>query len=167
MQDRCLPEYYRWQVQHQLRVTRADIADVYNFDWTEGITFPVAPDESNWPQIRAAWDEFAKYVAEKHPPPLTERDTRTRDATEWLSAAAMYLELRTAYEELSTKYDEAKARLIGLTQHAKEEGSGVAVTRFWKRGSIDYKRVPELRAVDLGSYRSGGRRPQRCEQLRM
>jgi len=157
IQDRCLPEHYRWQVQHLLMVTGADVADVYIFDGSEGIVFPVAPDEPVWPQIRAAWDEFVNYVAEKRAPPLTDRDTRVRDDPEWLSAAAAYLELRAAHEELSAKVEEAKDRVLSLTAHAREEGGGLAVTRFWKRGSIDYKRVPELAHVNLEAFRAPAR----------
>ena len=62
--DRRLPEHYQWQIQHQLMVTKADIADVYIFDGAEGIIFPVAPDASAWPRIHAAWDAFAQYVSE-------------------------------------------------------------------------------------------------------
>ena len=53
--------------------------------------------------------------------------------------------------------DEAKSRLVELTSHAKEQGSGVAVTRLWKRGNIEYKRVPELVGVDLEQYRGAAR----------
>jgi putative phage-type endonuclease len=119
--DRRLPEHYQWQVQHQLMVTKADIADVYVFDGAEGIIFPVAPDESAWPRIHAAWDAFAQYVSENQAPPLSDRDTRVRDDPEWLSAAAAYLEVRAAYDELSAKVDSAKAKLVGLAGHAKEQ----------------------------------------------
>ena len=40
-------------------VTKADVADVFVFDGSEGVIFPVAPDPSTWPRIHAAWDEFA------------------------------------------------------------------------------------------------------------
>ena len=53
-------------------------------------------------------------VREAQAPPLTARDVRIRDDPEWLSAAAAYLELRTAYDELSAKVDEAKAQLADL-----------------------------------------------------
>jgi putative phage-type endonuclease len=156
-----LPEHYQWQVQHQLLVTQADIADVFIFDGTEGIVFPVAPDTSCWPRIHAAWDEFARYIAEAQAPPLTDRDTRIRDDAEWLNAAAAYLELRTAYEELSAKCDDAKALLAGLASHAKEQGGGVLVTRLWKKGTIDYKQVPEFQTLDLERYRGAPRQEVR------
>jgi putative phage-type endonuclease len=152
-----LPEHYRWQVQHQLMVTGADLADVFVFDGTDGILLPVTPDPASWDQVRSAWDAFAQYVAKAEPPPLTERDVRVRDDAEWLEAAAAYRELRTAYDELGATMDEAKARLVGLASHVKEQGGGVAVTRLWKRGNFDYKRVPELLGVDLEQYRGSGR----------
>ncbi len=156
-QERRLPEHYRWQVQHQLLVSKADIADVFIFDGSEGVVFPVAPDEGAWPRIHDAWEPFARYVSEAQAPPLTDRDVRTRDDPEWLEAAAKYRALRTAHDELSAKCEEAKARLTSLARHAKEQGGGVSVIRLWKRGGIDYKRLPELAGVDLEQYRGAPR----------
>ena len=142
-------------------VTQAEVADVYVFDGTEGIQLEVAPDPNAWPQIHAAWDAFMRCVTDAQAPPLTARDTRVRDDPEWLSAAAAYLELRTAYDELSAKFDEAKARIVGMTRHAKEEGGGVSVTRLWKRGNVDYKNIPELKGLDLERYRAAPRQETR------
>ena len=138
-------------------VAKADIADVFIFDGSEGVVFPVAPDETSWPRIHEAWDEFARYVSEAQAPPLTDRDVRIRDDPDWLEAAARYLALRTAYDELSAKVEEAKAQLAGLARHAKEQGGSVSVTRLWKRGNIDYKRVPQLVGVDLEPFRGEAR----------
>src|SRR4030095_9632706 len=99
-----LPEPYYWRVQHQLMVSKADVALVFVFDGSEGIALPHAPEPSSWPRIHEAWDRFMRCVAECEAPPLTERDTRLRDDPKWLQAAAAYLELRTAYDELSAKF---------------------------------------------------------------
>jgi hypothetical protein len=115
--------------------------------------------------IHEAWDAFARYVTEAQAPPLTDRDTRIRDDPEWLEAAAKYVELRTAYDELSAKCDEAKTRLIGLVRHAKEHGGGVSVTRIWRRGNVEYKRVPELVGVDLDQYRGPSRHDVRIAMV--
>src|SRR4051794_23266685 len=120
-------------------VTKAEAADVFVFDGTEGIQLEVEPDPNAWPRIHAAWDAFMRCVTDAQAPPLTARDTRVRDDPEWLSAAARYLEIRAAYDTLGSNLEEVKARLGGLADHAKEQGGGVSVTRLWKRGSIDYK----------------------------
>ena len=152
-----MPEHYQWQVQHQLMVTKAEVADVYVFDGTEGLLLEVQPQPDTWPRIHDGWDAFMRCVREAQAPPLTARDVRIRDDPEWLSAAAAYLELRTAYDELSAKCDEAKAGLVSLTAHAREHGGGVSVTRLWKRGNVEYKRVPQLAGIDLEGYRGPAR----------
>lgn len=43
-----------------------------------------------------------------------------------------------------------------LTSHAREQGTGVTVTRFWKQGSVDYRKVPQLQGVDLAPFRRQG-----------
>jgi hypothetical protein len=73
------------------------------------------------------------------------------------SNSSSYIRMAAINVELSAKFDEAKARLVGLAGHAREQGGGVSVTRLWKRGSVEYKRVPELVDVDLEPYRSSSR----------
>jgi putative phage-type endonuclease len=156
-----LPEYYQWQVAHQLMVTKASVADVFVFDGAEGILLEVVPATETWPRIHEAWDAFMRCVQDEQAPPLTDRDTRVREDPEWLSAAAKYLELRAAHDELSAKLDESKSRLVDLAGHAREQGGGLSVTRMWKRGNVDYKRVPELASIDLEPYRSATRQEVR------
>src|SRR5437899_11148725 len=73
-----LPEYYQIQVQHQLMVTKAQVADVFVFDTSHGILLEIAPQPETWPRMRTAWDEFMGFVASKSPPPLSKGDIRER-----------------------------------------------------------------------------------------
>jgi len=157
VQSRFLPEHYQWQVQHQLMVTKADIADVFVFDGAEGVVFPVAPDPSTWPRIWAAWDKFAALVATKSPPPLAKGDVCERSDPEWAAAAAAYLEAKRAADTVSKTLDEVKATLVALADHTSVSGGGVTVTRFWKSGVVEYKKIPELQALDLEQYRAPAR----------
>jgi integrase len=91
---------------------------------------------------------------------IMDRDTRVRDA------AAAYLELRAKHDEPGTKLEDAKSSLVGLTSHAKEQGGGLSVTRLWKQGSVDYKRVPALAGIDLQPYRSPAREEVRVTATR-
>src|SRR5207249_3919639 len=43
-----VPECYQWQVQHQLLVTGAALADVFVFDGTDGVLLEVAPAPETW-----------------------------------------------------------------------------------------------------------------------
>jgi putative phage-type endonuclease len=152
-----VPEYYGWQIEHQLMVAGAQRAHLWVFDGTQGLLLEVAARIERWQEIRSAWDGFMKYLESDTPPPLSERDTKTRDDEVWRTAAARYLEAKQQSEVSAAAMDEAKAALVALTSHPSESGAGVCVSQFFKRGSIDYKKVPALKEVDLEAYRGASR----------
>lgn len=152
-----LPEGIWWQCQHQLLVSGAARADVFVFDGTEGIIREVAPKPDSWPQIHAAWEKFCVFLGTDTPPPLVERDARVREDPEWSAAASDYSNAKAAADNAAIALDAAKTRLVALTEHPRELGAGVTVTRYWKAGAIDYKKVPELQGVEIGKYRGAGR----------
>jgi len=53
--------------------------------------------------------------------------------------------------------DRAKEALVALARHPREQGAGVSVTRYWKAGTVDLRKVAELKGVDLDRYRGKGR----------
>lgn len=152
-----LPEHYHWQVQHQLMVAAAATAHVYIFDGAEGILVEERPKRDDWARITDGWEGFMRFITEDLPPPLTDRDTVVRTDRDWELAAEAYLRLKEGAEVATAQLDEAKARLIGLASHTSEKGAGVRVSRYWKAGSVDYKKVPALVGVDLDQYRGAAR----------
>jgi putative phage-type endonuclease len=160
-----LPEHYQCQVQHQLLVTGAAVADVYAFDGSEGILLEVTPAPETWPRIHDAWDKFAVFLASKTPPPLSKGDVRERSDTEWTTAAAYYIETKLFVEQAQKALSESKDRLVALASHTSETGGGVTVTRYWKRAAIEYTKIPEIKALDLESYRGPAREEVRVTTM--
>jgi hypothetical protein len=78
-----------------------------------------------------------------------------------VSAATAYVEAKRAAEAMAKALDEAKAKLVGLASHTSESGGGVSVTRYWKSGAIDYKKIPGIDALDLDQYRGPSREETR------
>ncbi len=153
MKNGVVPEHYRLQVQHQLMVSRARLAYLWVYDGSTGIKATLTPDEAVFARIREAWDGFQPYLDSDTPPPLTDQDTKPRTDAAWKEAAEAYRGWKSVMDEAQAKADAAKARLIELATHSRETGFGVTVTRCWKQGSVDYKRIPELKGVDLEAYR--------------
>jgi putative phage-type endonuclease len=148
-----VPAHYMLQVQHQLLVSKAKISYLWVYDGNEGIGIIIEPDAETFEQIKAAWESFQLYLDNDTPPPLTDQDTLTRSDALWQQAAAEYLSCKATCDVAQTKADEAKSRLVALTAHSRETGYGVSVTRYWKIGNVDYKKVPELVGVNLAPYR--------------
>jgi putative phage-type endonuclease len=149
-----IPEMYNVQIQHQLMVSGAVKAHLWVFDGTDGLLLGVDRDEVCQQRIRKAWDEFNVYVATDMPPPMTDADTVLRDDPNWQAAAEDYVVLKGLAEEAAIRADEAKAKLISLAVHNRESGSGVTVTRYYKQGSIDYKRVGTVSGQGQGRSQS-------------
>ena len=97
------------------------------------------------------------FVSSKSPPPLSKGDVRERSDSEWATAAAYYLETKLFADQAQKALAEAKETLVALASHTSEMGGGVTVTRYWKQGAIDYKKVPGLTALDLDQYRGAPR----------
>lgn len=161
-----VPEHYGWQIEHQLMVSGASMAHLFVFDGTEGLLTEISPRPERWKAIQEAWDAFMHCIETDIPPPLTDRDKVIRKDAEWQAAAEVYLELKLQADRLAALVDEAKAKLVGLAQHPSESGAGVTVTRFWKQGAVDYKRVPELQGVELEAYRAKPREEVRVSVVK-
>ena len=91
------------------------------------------------------------------PPPLTERDTRERTDPVWKLAAGLYVSAKRKAEEAAAELETLRGRLVALSSHVSETGFGVTVTRYFRQGSVEYKKVPALKGVDLNAYRGTGR----------
>jgi putative phage-type endonuclease len=157
VEGKALPEPYFYQVQHQLMVASAELAHVYVFDGERGVLVEQKPQPAAWEQIRRDWDAFWKFIAEDLPPPLSDRDCHKREDPEWKAAAETYLRAKQQAELSAADLEKAKETLVALTSHPSESGCGVSVSQFWKRGSVDYRRVPQLAGVNLDAFRKEGR----------
>lgn len=112
-------------------------------------------------RIRHAWDAFESYLDADRAPPLIEEDTLLRDDVAWLEAAESYVRFKEAYDGAAANLDAAKVALLALANAPRQEGGGVQVTRFTKQGTVDYKRVPALRGIDLDQFRGPSREETR------
>ena len=152
-----VPGHYAAQIQHQLMVSGAAEAHLWVFDGEQGLLHSIERDEAAMVAIRAAWDVFQGFMDSDTPPPLVEGDTAVREDPAWAQAARDYAQAKQAAQVAAEALDRAKEALVALAGHPREQGAGVIVTRFWKAGSVDYKKVVELRGVDLEAYRGKGR----------
>ena len=74
-----------------------------------------------------------------------------------------YAEAKRQADAQGEQLEAARQALLGLAQHPKESGGGVSVTRYWKQGSVDYKRTPALQGLELelSMYRGKARQEVR------
>ncbi len=152
-----VPDHYAAQVQHQLMVSGAALAHLWVFDGVQGLLRPIEPIDHAMQRIRDGWEQFQGYLDSDTPPPLTDADTVMREDATWTAAALAFADAKRATDIADATLAKARDDLVALACHPREQGSGVSVTRYWKAGNVDYKKVPMLKDVDLTLYRGKAR----------
>jgi putative phage-type endonuclease len=152
-----VPEHYVVQVQHQLMVSGAQTAHLWVFDGERGLLRIIDRDHNLMERIQTAWEAFQPFLDTDTAPTLSQRDTLLRTDDAWQKAAQEFALLKEEADAIDARLDVARSTLVALTQHPKEHGHGVAVTRYWKQGAVEYKKVPVLRGVDLEPWRGKSR----------
>lgn len=105
-------------------------------------------------------------------PPLTDKDKVMREDAARQAAAKSYKAPKAKSDAVADKLDASMAALIELPNHNSETGAHVTVTRFWRQGSVDYKKVPgrcETGAISLqgaGGGAGGSDEVKLCPRLR-
>lgn len=148
-----VPKHYTVQVQHQMMASGAATAHLWVFDGQQGMLHAIGRDAALMERIQNGWEGFQRYLDQDIPPPLSEADTRQRSDDAWRQAAQAFAQSKQRADEAAAALEAARAQLITLAQHPREQGAGVTVTRYWKQGGVDYKRIPELKTVDLDLFR--------------
>ncbi len=54
--------HYRWQLEHQFLVSKAQTGHLYVFDGTDGILLEVTPCPDRWQAIHEAWNGFMECI---------------------------------------------------------------------------------------------------------
>ena len=155
--DGNVPSHYRVQIQHQLMVSRAALAHLWVYDGAHGLLCPIERDGTAVQRISEGWDRFQGFLDSDTPPPLNDADTVLRNDAGWTDAAEAYSSAKRASEAADAELALARDALVALANHPREQGAGVAVTRYWKAGNVDYKKVPVLLGLDLSGYRGKAR----------
>ncbi|CAN8140899.1 hypothetical protein THIOSC15_2560001 [uncultured Thiomicrorhabdus sp.] len=105
----------------------------------------------NWKEeLISGWIEFQNDLTIYEPPLEVEADTDMQD-------------LLDSYAEAKKEFDAADAMLKAITSDIKSKakesgakhiiGNGFKVDMVERKGNVDYKKIPELKTVDLDSYR--------------
>lgn len=152
-----VPEHYRPQVQHLLAVSGAKCLHYWSFDGADGVLVEVEPDADYIAgMIERELAFFENHIKADTPPPMNERDTVLRSDEQWIAAAARYRNLSRIAEQAEIAASEARDELIRLAADQSSAGAGIKASRYFRAGAVDYKKVPQLKGVDLEPYRKAG-----------
>ena len=144
-----IAEYYRWQMIHQdyCAPTEQSFFFVYISD-EKNILIPHLSPEEDTAALLAAWDKFS--AEEPEPDYITLEDEQMRV---WVSDHKDLLKQKV---HLEAKIEQVAASMKDRAGDKNVIAFGCKIQTIKKKGSVNYKTVPQLENIDLESYRKPG-----------
>lgn len=140
---------YDDQIVHQMAVSGASVCyfTVYDAETQHGIIIERRADHDLWKKLQSQWDEFWEWLQTDEPDPAT--NLRTDEA--WMNAAAYYTAAKRQADAYARIAEDFRAELLRLAGDDSAVGAGLKVTRYEKKGSIDYKKATA--GLDVEQFR--------------
>lgn len=157
LQDGDIPPHYMYQMAQQWFCSRCEMVVFFLYcpetgdsAYTRLRAEELAP---LWDELKKAWDVYESLIPEY--------EANEEVAPAILSAGDQWLELRRQIEQLEHEADIQREILMSAIDEKRTiHLARGAITGQWinRQGSVNYKRVPELKGVDLEPYRNEGTR---------
>jgi len=148
-----IPRVYYPQLQHQMLVSGIDICHYFSFDGEDGVIVECPANPEYQEELLKKLQEFWDLVQNDIAPEASASAHIYIDHDEFKAAAAEWIACRRALTAAQEAESKAKNRLLDLTDDGNCFGGGVKCSKFKRQGSIDYKKIPELKGVDIDKYR--------------
>lgn len=154
-----VPEIYYPQLQHQLAILFAlygiGVLDYYSYRNGEGALVEVGIDEKYLKKLckeeGAFWNNN---VLLRNPPELSDGDYVSFEGDEeWVKMSEKYLRLEESIKQLEVNKEIYKQWFVDRSNEKSARGGGIRLRRTRKKGSIDYKAIPEIQQIDTEKYR--------------
>jgi putative phage-type endonuclease len=148
-----IPEKYVPQLQHQMEVCDLDRIFYYSYYQGKGVLLELDRHERYIQEMLREEESFYRCMKEMEPPRLTDRDFIERWDSEWQDLATQWATIQQQMKIYQDQEEELRKRLILISGGMNTTGCGLRLTKVVRKGSVDYKSIPELKNVDLDQYR--------------
>lgn len=148
-----IPEEYIYQLQHQMIVLKLDSMLYFSFDGQKGVTLVAKKDPVLAEKCIFHTHAFWQSILNDEPPELCERDYTQKIDQNWLDLADRWKQIRNKIKELEQDEENTRSALLHLADKQNAQGGGIRVQSSYRKGRVDYSKVPELIGLDLEPYR--------------
>jgi len=147
------PQYYA-QIQHQIYVAEASFAIYVGYRMGDMYHFYIARDEEFIKNMLEKEWEFYQRIIDFDPPPMDEKDLKEIKDEKWIQKAERLELVKKLKKDLETEEKELMEQLVDGAGNQPCIGNGFILEERVRKGSVQYKSIPELAKVDLNQYRA-------------
>lgn len=147
--DGLIPDKYIPQLQHQMEV--AGINSMFYFSYSENSCriLEIEKDDKYVQKLLKKEKDFWDCMQNLEAPDLIDRDYIKRDDEEWNQLAKEWIEI----SKIEDRKEEIRTRLIAISGRLNTMGGGIKLSKIPRKGTIDYRSIPEIKNIDLEKYR--------------
>jgi putative phage-type endonuclease len=149
-----VPAGYIPQLQHQIFVNNIKKMFYASYNGENLIIIEVKRDDIYIKTLLEQEKSFYEHLSSFEPPALQPNDYTTRVDDEWVRTASNCIVYAAKMKEFEELYEAERLKLIELAQGENCVGGGLRLSRSIVKGRIDYKKIPELKGVNLEKYRN-------------
>jgi len=150
-----IPKKYIGQLNHMMEVCQVEkLLYLSYYDESDIVYLTYERDDCYIGHMLEKEAEFWLCMQEFCAPPLLECDFRTRDDEVWDNLAHRYQHITNSIKDLEKEQLLIREALIKESSDYPTMGAGIRVCKHVRRGSIDYKNIPQIQEIDLELYRS-------------
>lgn len=148
-----IPGKYYAQLQHQLATIDLNLLHYFSYRDGDFHLIQVERDEKFIKDMIAQEESFWKNLQDFTPPALCEKDYHLREDAEWSLQAQQWAIVNAELKDAKNRERTLRESLIHLAQDNNCQGAGVKVQKVVRKGTVDYKAIPELDGLNLDKYR--------------
>lgn len=149
-----IPDKYYPQLQHQLATLGTNVLHYFSFRNGDFKLIEVERNDSYIERLLKEEGDFWKCLQNWEPPDLCDKDFTDMEKNEaWRLHSIALKEARENLDMWEEKESDAKNALIAMANGKSCIGCGIRLTKYMRRGSVDYGKIPELKGIDLDKYR--------------
>lgn len=149
-----VPEKYYPQLQHQLEVCDLDMAYYFSYRAPDDtVLLKVYRDEKYIKRMIQLEEEFWECVTSFVAPKMSEKDYQIMDNDIWMQTAEEWRNVSRDLTQLEKREKELRESLLSQCAKKSAIGGGLRVSQVFRKGNIEYSKIPQLEGVDLDKYR--------------
>lgn len=158
-----VPEKYYPQLQHQMACLGYNSIDYFSWHETDTVLVKLNRNDDYIKVLYEMEEKFYQCMIDLTPPEMTEEDYFERSDEIWLEKSKEWVEACENFNIWKEKKDSLRDELIQASNGRSSIGGGVRLRQYFSKGSVNYNTIPELKDVDLNSYRSPQKKMWRLE----
>lgn len=163
-----IPDHHWVQIQSQLHASDSDKGF-----WggkapkvKGGIVVEIGRDEKFIKLIREMAEEFMESIRANKVPDLSDQDTLFLSKPEHVALFAALKRAKSEKERIESEFKDLEEKAKALAAHARVRCNGVLITEVLRSGSVDYLKIPEVKALTEEYIESFRKRSSKHKMMR-